>query len=90
MVAHGQGIKILLGHRTSRWQRAAPQTAKLAVRLSRAIPSACGHRPGDTHPRHGRENQRHRGRDGKHGDEIVEVHRGHHPLPLGHMAEPAA
>ena len=37
------------------------------------------HRPGDRHPRHGRENQRHRRRDRKHGDEIVEVHRGHHP-----------
>jgi hypothetical protein len=41
------------------------------------------HRPWDTHPRHGREDQRHRRRDRKHGDEIVEVHRGHHPLTVG-------
>ena len=40
------------------------------------------HRPGDTHPRHGREDQRHRRRDRKHDDEIVEVHRGHHPLTV--------
>ena len=40
------------------------------------------HRPGDRRPRHGRENQRHRRRDRKHGDEIVEVHRGHHPLTV--------
>jgi hypothetical protein len=40
------------------------------------------HRPGDRHPRHCRENQRHRRRDRKHGDEIVEVHRGHHLLTV--------
>jgi hypothetical protein len=38
------------------------------------------HRPWDSHQRPGRENQRHRRCDRKHGYEIVEVHHGHHPL----------
>jgi hypothetical protein len=57
--------------------------------LTRPSPRECDlqHRPGDRHSWHGREDQRHRRRDRKHGDEVVEVHRGY--FPRGVMTAPS-